>query len=129
MKIPKGKHQFAPGNTLARINRGRKKKPGEKKRGPKPNWYKEKCEDLILKGRLFNVLSDVASGAKVDRHITLDGRSIAISASIRNRLTAIAELRDTAFGKPGSSVDVTSGGKAIQDLPSIIAQARKRAQQ
>lgn len=124
MKLPRKTNKVVPGNKLAL---GHKPKPGDKKRGPKPNWYKEKCESYLRDGNLFNFFSRVAKGDRVDRVVTMGGDVIQIPASIRNRMAAICELRDTAFGKPSSSVDVTSGGKAISDLPSILAEARKRA--
>ena len=103
------------------------KTPARKKPGPKPLWYREKCEQYLRRGNLFNFLSEVAKGDPVDRFITMSGKVVRCPANIRNRIAAIIELRDTAFGKPGSTVDVTSGGKPLPALPDLIDEARKRA--
>jgi hypothetical protein len=117
------------GRNISGLIYGKKnfKKPGEKKRGPKPNWYKAKCEAYLYDGNLFNFFARVAKGDPVDRFVTMSGRVVKIPSSVRNRMLAITELRDTAFGKPGSTMDVTSGGKPLPALPDIIDEARKRA--
>ena len=113
MKFQKG-NKFAKGGP----------RPGA---GPKPSWYKKRCESLLQEWRLLDFLGEVARGSTVDRIVKANGRVLKISSSIRDRITAIVELRDAAFGRPASSMDVTTRGKLLPSLPSMIEDARKRA--
>jgi len=113
---------FKPGHKFAKGGRH-----GGNQGGRPPDWYKRRCAELLDRHDLFKFLSDVAKGKKEELHITQFGRVLLTRAKVRDRIQAIAELRDTAHGRPGSNMDITSGGKPLSSLPDILDEARKRS--
>ena len=98
------KNPFPKGNKLAKGGA----RPGS---GMKPNWYKKRCAELLQRRKLFDFLADVGSGEEVAHVVTLDGKVVKIPPKVADRIKAICEMRDTAWGRPGGNVDLTTGGQ------------------
>lgn len=67
--------------------------------GAKPNWLKEKCQELVESNGLLEFLVQVATGVDVEQAVGSEGEVIRVPASVRDRIKATELLLDRGFGK------------------------------
>jgi hypothetical protein len=90
-------------------------------RGPKPNWLKEKCREIVETNELVEFLGDVATGKNVEQVVTDQGEVIRVPAPVSERRRAIQELMDRGWGKPVQGMEVS--GIDGDPLPGISAES------
>lgn len=72
--------------------------------GRKPEWLTAKCKAIVEDKRLIDFLADVASGKKVDVHVTGTGLVVKVPASIKDRREALNTLLERGYGKPAQEL-------------------------
>lgn len=83
------------------FKKGHKLAKGGKREGAgrKPDWLREKCQNIVSDKKIIERLAQIAAGELVDTTTTIDGRLIPVPAPMAAQVKAAAELLDRGFGK------------------------------
>jgi hypothetical protein len=93
--------------------------------GRKPDWLKEKCQTIIDREELIDLLGRVARGDDMEQVVTDNGEVLQVPASIKDRLKAIEMLLTRGFGKPDSDVAQSMAPQTPQDSVLRAEQAAR----
>ena len=73
----------------------------------RPNdWLREKCRELVHRGKIVEFLASVANGENLEQAVGNEGEIISIPASVRDRIKATEVLLDRGFGKADQAIDM-----------------------
>ena len=78
--------------------------------GRKPNWFREKCADIIVEENMLDFVKRVAKGDESEERMTKYGGIVQVKASIDSRMGAVKFLAEYAVGKPVQAVTGPDGG-------------------
>lgn len=87
--------------------------------GRKPNWLKERCQEIVERDKILEFLASVANGADVEQAVGGEGEVIRVPAAVRDRIKAAELLLDRGFGKAPQSMEVTGAdGDPLSGIPT-----------
>lgn len=92
-----------PDSQYPRLKRNGGKRKGA---GRKPDWLKAKCQALIDKHKLLDLVANVAAGKEQEPYVDKDGQVTMVPVSWMHRLKAFDLLMERGFGKAVQAVDL-----------------------
>lgn len=108
-------------------------------RGPKPNWFREACADIIQQEKLVDFVGRVAAGKEIEQQVMVvrgtDGGRVEVvdvKCSTANRLLAFKMLAEWGVGKPtqfiaNAPLDPEESKLRVDQMLELIREASKRA--
>jgi len=91
--------------------------------GRKPDWFKEKMQELATTVTAVKFLQDCIEGEAVDEFITAQGECIPHRAKADTRVRAWEAVADRGFGKPTQAIHQT--GNAGVNIFQLIREAEE----
>ena len=92
--------------------------------GPKPNWFRHRCRELVFENKIPELWANVAIGENFDQVVIKEtGEVLPVPANMKERLVASMHLTEYAEGKPAQIIDVR--GVDESDYRNLSARALK----
>lgn len=86
---------------------------GNKNSGRHASEVSLRCQGIIEKWKLFDVLAKIARAEIEEEYVTKDGVVVSGATKNSDRIAAIKQLAAYAYGQPAQAVDLTSGGRPL----------------